>query len=232
MCSRYSITTKAEELEKRFKIEVDDRFVQRYNAAPTQLLPVVTSESPQGFSFFYWGMSPGFSKNKALSPKFFNFKSETIAEKLSQKNALMHRRCLIPADGYFEWKQVGKRAKVPYRISLNSGEAFAFAGIWEEFEDEEDRPVHTFSIVTTLANEAIKGISDRMPVILNPSSEKIWMNEKSTFSELAAVLLPYPAEKIYLHTIASLINTLDNDGPELLSPAPASDQFGNYTLFN
>lgn len=232
MCSRYSIATTAEKLEKRFNIEADERFQPRYNASPTQLLPVITSESPQGFSFFYWGMSPPFSKDKTLSSKFYNSKSETIAEKQSQKNALLTRRCLVPANGYYEWKQLSKKSKIPYYVALQTQDPFAFAGIWEEFEDEHDETVHTFSIMTTAANKTISSIHDRMPVILTADSEKIWLDEKSSFENLMQVLSPYPSEKIFLHTVSSRVNSLANDGPELIKPAPASDQFGNYTLFN
>lgn len=230
MCGRYSLTTKAEKLAQRFKVVVGENYQPRYNAAPTQLLPVITTENPDGFSYFYWGMVEEWSKNKAISPKFYNVKSETITEKASLKNALKTRRCLVPADGFFEWKTLGKKSKIPYRIILNPKDTFAFAGLWEEYENEENEMVHTFTIITTEATEAMKEIGDRMPVILTPEAEAIWQNEESTEEELVSVLKP--TETIDFHTISSLINSIQNDRPEIIKPAPPIDQFGNYTLFS
>lgn len=230
MCGRYSITSKAETLAKRFKIEVSNNYHQRYNAAPTQLLPIITSENPEGFSMFYWGVVPEWSKNKAVSPKFYNVKAETLTEKASLKNALKVRRCLIPADGFFEWKNISKKSKIPYRITLQTKEVFAFAGLWEEYENEENEMVHTFTIITTAAVSAMQEISDRMPLILIPEAEKVWLDENSTIEDLLNVLTP--ADNIDFHTVSTLVNLEQNDRPEVIKPAPAIDQFGNYTLFS
>jgi putative SOS response-associated peptidase YedK len=230
MCGRYSLTAKAETLSKRFRIEVGEQYHPRYNAAPTQILPIIISENPQGLSLFYWGVAPEWSKNKAISSKYFNARAETLLEKTSLQNALKTRRCIIPADGFYEWKNISKKSKIPYRIMLQNKEVFAFAGLWEEYENEENAMVHTFTIITTAATAAMKEISDRMPVILRPEAEKIWLNEASDLEDLMHAL--NPAENIDFHTVSTLVNSEQNDRPEVIKPAPAIDQFGNYTLFS
>lgn len=231
MNDRYSIGASADKLEKRFKIDVPQAYQPRYNAAPTQLLPVITNENPQGFSFFYWGVAPKWAKNKSLSPKLYSAQVENILEKASHRNALKQRRCLVPVDGFYDWKSIGKKSKVPYRIVLNNHEPFTVAGIWEEYE-EDGEMVHTFSIITTRANLLVNEISDRMPAILTPESEKLWLDAFIDTDSLLGLLKPYDSELMHSYTVSSKISILGNDRPELINPAPAADQFGNYTLFN
>jgi putative SOS response-associated peptidase YedK len=118
MCGRYSLSKNKLELEERYQAEMLGAFKPRYNVAPTQLVPVITSDSPKGFSHFYWGITPEFSKNKHVSQKLINARAETITEKISFKSSFKKRRCLVPADGFFEWKKVGKKKSVPYRFTI------------------------------------------------------------------------------------------------------------------
>lgn len=231
MSGRYSISASKEELAKRFKVEVPDGYVPRYNAAPTQLMPVLTSESPQGFSFFYWGVAPKWAKNKAITPKLYTSAAQNFLEKAPHKNALKQRRCLVPADGFYEWKNVGKKSRIPYRIVLSNHEPFAMAGIWEEYE-EDGEMVHTFSLITTTANHLVNEITSQMPVILPQKDEKLWLSNHTDTGYLLSLLKPYDSEQMNSYTVSSRINLIDNDKPDLIAPAPAADQFGNYTLFN
>lgn len=231
MCGRYTLAKKAEDVKKRFKVEVPSHYKARYNAAPTQLLPVITADSPEGLSWFYWGLIPSWSKNKSISQKLINARAETVEEKASFRTALKQRRCLIPADGFYEWKPVSKKGKVPYRITLLNEELFAFAGLWEEYEDDEGDTVHTFTIITTEANSTLQGIHDRMPVILSRDAESLWLNPKATTEELRTVLQPYNRDATRFYTVSARVNTAATDEPSLIKPAPAADQFGNYTLF-
>lgn len=231
MCGRYTLVKSAEEIAQRFKIEVDPRYKPRYNAAPTQLLPVITSEAQEGLSWFYWGLIPAWSKNKAVSQKLINARSETVDEKVSFRRALKQRRCLIPADGFYEWKALGKKSKVPYRFTLKSDELFAFAGLWEEYEDPEGDMAHTFTILTTRANSLVGSVHDRMPVILKPEEENLWLSPEATPEELKALFNPTSADAMRSYTVSSRINSPSQDDASLINPAPASDQFGNYTLF-
>ncbi|MCG8309837.1 MAG: SOS response-associated peptidase [Cytophagales bacterium] len=232
MSERYTIIAKAEEIEKRFRVEVPGTYAPRYNAAPTQVLPVITNEHPKELSFFYWGLIPGWAKGKSVSSKFFNARAETINEKASFKNALKRRRCLVPADGYYEWKRLAKKSKIPYRIFLSSGELFAFAGLWEAYEDEHRNTVHTFTIITTKANSSVSKIYERMPVILEPKAEKKWLEATLSVEESINLLQPIHESNIEYHPVSSLVNSISNDKPQLIVPTPPADQFGNLSLFD
>ena len=232
MCGRYTIIAKAEEIEKRFNVEVPESYSPRYNAAPTQLLPVITNQNPDGVSFFHWGLIPSWAKDKSISSKLINARAETLTEKASFKNAVKHRRCLVLADGFYEWKKSTKKAKIPYRILLTSKELFAFAGLWEAYEDDDQNMVHTFTIITTSANTVLSKIHDRMPVILNPEHEKSWLGSEFSTEEHLSLLKPYDENKIEYYTISPRVNSVSNDNPQLIDPAPPADQFGNLTLFD
>lgn len=231
MCGRYSLSKSKIDLEERFQAEMLGDFNPRFNIAPTQLLPVLTSESPKGFSFFYWGITPDFAKNKPVSQKLINARSESINQKISFKSSFEKRRCLIPADGFFEWKRVGKKTKTPYRFTLSDESLFAFAGIWEEFENDKGESNHTFLILTTEANGLVKDVHDRMPVILKKEDEKKWLDPYSTEEELLKMLTPYQTSEMITYSVSPLVNQVNNDSPSVLKKTSPMDQFGNYTLF-
>lgn len=231
MCGRYSLSKSKIELEERFKAEMLADFKPRYNIAPTQLVPVITSDAPKGFSFFYWGITPDFGQNKPVAQKLINAKAETVHEKISFKNSFQRRRCLIPADGFFEWKRLGKKTKIPYRFTLREEEIFSFAGIWEEYETVTGEIQHTFLILTTSPNEVVADVHDRMPLILSRESEKKWLDKYSSETELLNLLKPYPAELMLHYTVSPLVNSVQNDSPGIIRRTSPMDQFGNYTLF-
>lgn len=231
MCGRYSLSKSKIELEERFQAEMLVDFKLRFNIAPTQLVPVITSESPKGFSFFYWGITPDFAKNKPVSQKFINAKAETVNEKISFKSSFEKRRCLIPADGFFEWKKLGKKTKVPYRFTLADNEAFSFAGIWEEYENEKGEINHTFLILTTEPNRLVAEVHDRMPVILKKEDEKKWLDKYSSEANLLKMLTTYSADDMLSYTVSPLVNQVQNDSPGIIRKTSPVDQFGNYTLF-
>jgi putative SOS response-associated peptidase YedK len=231
MIERYSISASSQQISERFAAEVPAYYSPRYNAAPTQLLPVITSGAPQGLSLFYWGKPPLWAKNKSLSEKIINLQKESLLERPVLKKALMKFRCILPADGFYAWKKVGKKTAIPYRCVADQP-LFSFAGLWEEFEDETESVVHTFTIITTLANESVGKITDRMPVILDKKGEHIWLNNASTESDLIEILTAYPSEKLNLYPVSPRINDANVDVPSLLIPTPPADQFGNLTLFD
>jgi putative SOS response-associated peptidase YedK len=231
MCGRYSLSKSKIELEERFQAEMLVDFKPRFNIAPTQLVPVITSDSPKGFSFFYWGITPDFGQNKPVAQKLINARSETISEKISFKGSFQRRRCLIPADGFFEWKKLGKKTKIPYRFTLREDEIFSFAGIWEEYETVSGESQHTFLILTTTPNEVVEEVHDRMPVILKRDQEKKWLDKYSSEEELAKMLLPFPSELMQSYTVSPLVNSVQNDSQGILRRTSPMDQFGNYTLF-
>lgn len=231
MCGRYSLSKSKIELEERFQAEMLGDFTPRYNVAPTQLMPVITGDSPKGFSFFYWGITPDFAKNKPVSQKFINAKAETVHEKVSFKSAFQKRRCLVPADGFFEWKKVGKKTKIPHRFTLADDGLFAFAGIWDEFENEFGESNHTFLILTTAPNPLVSEVHDRMPVILKKEDEKKWLDRYSSESDLLSMLETFPSEEMLSYTVSPLVNQVKIDHPGVIRKTSPMDQFGNYTLF-
>ncbi|MCH7403002.1 SOS response-associated peptidase [Belliella kenyensis] len=231
MCGRYSLNKSKIALEERFQAEILTDFNPRYNIAPTQLLPVLTSESPKGFSFFYWGITPDFAKNKTVAQKLINARADTVHQKVSFKSSFEKRRCLIPADGFYEWKRLGKKTITPYRFTMHDESLFAFAGIWEEYENEKGETNHTFLILTTDANRVVQDVHDRMPVIISRENEKKWLDKYSTIEELQKMLIPYSSEEMISYTVSPLVNQVANDNPSVMRKTSPMDQFGNYTLF-
>jgi putative SOS response-associated peptidase YedK len=232
MIDRYSITALAEHIKQRFAVDVPDFYSARYNAAPTQLLPVITSQSPQGISLFYWGTSPGWSKNKLLSEKIINVRTENINDKPALKRTIMKSRCIVPADGFYAWKKIGKRTAIPYRFVLTDREIFSLAGIWEEFEDTDGNEIQTFSIITTLANDLVQAVHDRMPVILTKQQELLWLNPSSTEGELFQTLTPCSSALMSYYPVSPGIINTTKDVASLIIPTPPADQHGNLTLFD
>lgn len=231
MCGRYTVAASKDKLAKRFAVTIPNSFTPRYNAAPTQALPIITSATPDKVQMFHWGLTPEWAKNRSISQKLINARAETLHEKASFKNALMQRRCLVPADGFYEWKKVGKKQKTPYRMSLATAEPFTFAGLYEAYEDD-GKTITTFTIITTAPNDLVRDIHDRMPAILLPEHEKLWLQHDTPLEEIQNILQPLSAQKMTRHTVSIRVNKTENDSPDLIVAAPASDQFGNYTLFN
>jgi putative SOS response-associated peptidase YedK len=231
MIDRYSLTLSAQLLADRFSVEVPDHYKPRYNAAPTQLLPVITMGSP-GISWFYWGRPAHFARNKNLAEKIINLSSETLLDRPVLKKMLMQTRCIIPADGFYVWKKVGKKTAIPHRVTEASQKAFSLAGLWEEFEDEDGSMVHAFTMLTIESNELVYPVNDKMPVIFDKAQENVWLNPGSTEPELISTLKTFPAGKMGIYTVSSLINDPDKNHPSLILPAPSGDQYGNLTLFD
>lgn len=231
MIERYSVAASIEQLVKRYGIEKSEAYRPVYNAAPSHLLPVITHEHPQGFSFFYWGLPPKWVKGKTLAEKTINIRAELIPEKPVMRKNLVQRRCLIPADGFYCWKKIGKKTSIPWRFSFASKEIVSWAGIWEEYE-EEDESFHTFQLITRTSTPIIGEVSERMPVILAPESEKTWLNPSTTESDLVGLLGKFESPIMDGYSVSPQLNSLTFNKPSLLLPAPPSDQFGNLTLFD
>jgi putative SOS response-associated peptidase YedK len=232
MIERYSITATSDELARRFSIDVPEFYRQHYNAAPTQLLPVITTVAPKGLSLFYWGTSPEWSKNKMPGEKTINVRTDYFEEKPALKRALMKTRCIIPADGFYAWKKVGKKTSIPYRFVLVSGETFAFAGMWEEFEDTDGNEMHTFSIITAPANSTVGSVSERMPVILTKENESVWLDSNSNETVLMSTLNVANPAPFNFYPVSPRISNTTHDLASMILPTPPSDQYGNLTLFD
>jgi len=197
-------------------IETDIWFDPRYNIAPGQELPVVVAEDSRVLKLMRWGLVPGWAKDVSIGYKMINARAETISEKPSFKKPFREERCLIPADGFYEWKKMpNSRAKTPYRVCLKSEEPFAFAGLWDSWVSSEGKELQTYTIITTEPNDLVRPIHNRMPVILLPENEDKWLDTglKDT-SSLATMLKPYPSELMETYEISSLVNSPKNDIPE------------------
>lgn len=188
-----------------------------YNAAPSQNLPVITNQQPNVLQFFSWGLQPFWAKDAKSVKRSINARSETLAEKPMFRTLLRSKRCLVPADGFFEWKKT-EQGKVPYRIMLKSEELFSFAGLWDEWKDKQTGEVlHTFCIITTDANELVRPIHDRMPVILSPEAEELWLDEKESQDGILSLLVPYKSNEMKAFPVSPLVNSPANNVPEVLN---------------
>lgn len=230
MFSRYTLTLSADETARQLGVEVPDAYSPSYNAAPSHLLPVVTNDSPRGLSFFYWGAPPAWANKKPLGEKIINTRAEAITEKSVLKKKLREQRCVIPADGFYEWKRVAKRTTIPYRFTLKDKSLFAFAGLWEEYEDEQGEMHHTFSVITVAANQLHLSFNERMPAILTPDRAKQWLLN-SAEDLLLSELHPFTGE-LDFYSVSQQINSSEKNSRLLILPAPPADQYGNLTLFD
>jgi len=213
MCGRFSLTANEAELNLRFELEGGEApYVPRYNGAPTQMLAVITGENPRLLSYKRWGLIPPWAKDISIGNKMINARAETITEKPSFRTPLFSKRCLVPADGFYEWQQ--DAAKQPYRIFVKNNPIFAMAGLWERWKSPEGGSIDSFSIITTEANTFMKPIHSRMPVILKREDEKIWLTGKN-HEEILKLLKPYPSEEMDAYPVSKLVNSPRNDGPEV-----------------
>ncbi|MCB0490591.1 MAG: SOS response-associated peptidase [Cyclobacteriaceae bacterium] len=231
MFERYSIGSTANQLADFYSVDVPSYYKPNYNAGPTHLLPVITHHNPEGISFFYWGAIPSWVNNKNVSEKLINVRGETIPDKSTFRKKMMRYRCLVPADGFYAWKKISKRAAIPYRFFAKDKSLLTFAGLWEEFEDEEGETHHTFSIITVQSNGQVVTVNERMPALLDKQGEKVWLNKESSEKELLDALRPKTIE-LENHTVSPRIASLDANDASLILPSAPADQHGNLTLFD
>jgi len=187
----------------------------RYNAAPGQNLPVIRNTSPDKIHLMRWGLIPAWAKSSNHEYHLINARAETISEKNVFRSAFRGRRCLVLADGFYEWSKSQGR-KTPYRITLRTETPFAFAGIWSIWTDQTETNVHSFSIITTEANSLVAEIHQRMPVILFPEDEKNWLTLPP--EDGLKLLTPYPTELMQAYPVSSRVNSPKNDSPDIIKP--------------
>jgi len=219
MCGRFSFSPLTKIIEDRFDVKVDSgQYTPRFNCAPSQDLAVISNVNPDELSFYKWGLIPFWAKDKSIGNKMINAKAETINIKTSFKNPFKRKRCLVLSDGFYEWKKINPKEKIPYRIKMEDNSLFAMAGIWDTWKDEAGEMINSFAIITTSPNELMENIHNRMPVILEKKGEKAWLNETDT-DFLQSLLKPFPAKKMTAYSISKLVNYPKNDSPEILKPA-------------
>lgn len=217
MCGRYSVLAKPKGNSKAAKLLAKSLQDDHYNAAPSQHLPVVTNEQPDVIQFFSWGLQPFWANDAKAVKRAINARAETLTEKTSFRKLLNSKRCLVPADGFFEWQKTD-HGKVPYRILLKDEDTFSFAGLWDEWLDKSTGELlHTYTIITTEANDLVKPIHDRMPVILSPEAEELWLDSHESQEELLSLLKPYDADQMKAYPVSPLVNAAQNNVPEILN---------------
>ncbi len=217
MCGRYSFALEDALIKERFGVRVRTAIYKaRYNCAPSQELAVISGNAPGDISFFRWGLIPSWARDPSIGNRIINARAETITEKPSFRNAFKNRRCLVPADSFFEWKR--EKEKTPFRILMKNRNPFAMAGIWDKWTAPGGEVIHSFSIITTLPNELVSDIHDRMPVILHPADEERWLMAASE-PELLNLLRPYPAEEMEAYAVSKLVNSPANDSKEIFIPS-------------
>ena len=225
MCGRFQLSVKGKQISERFNVEVfNELYTPNYNCAPSQKLPIITNEHPKNLSYFQWGLIPFWAKDPKVGFRNINTRSETISEKPSFRDAFRKRRCLIPANGFYEWKKDSN--KTPFRIFVKEDKLFAIAGIWETWKDAESRIINSFSIITTEANSLVADIHNRMPVILKTEDEKNWLNENDEVI-LNKLLVPFNSNKMEAYPISKKINSPKNNDMEIIIPS----EEGQQTLF-
>jgi putative SOS response-associated peptidase YedK len=223
VCGRYSLTVPLSNLVDAFDVPPPDFGYQpRFNIAPTQEVPVIAQDDRgRRMGLLRWGLIPSWAKDPAMGSRLINARSETAAGKPSFRSAFRRRRCLVPADGFFEWKKEGegegrKPSRAPFWIHLATREPFAFAGLWERWGPEVGLPLHTFTILTTEASPEMSHLHPRMPVILPPRARDIWLDPESDPPALQGLLRPFPGSSLRAHPVSTLVNSPRNDVPECI----------------
>jgi putative SOS response-associated peptidase YedK len=193
----------------------------RYNIAPSQDVAVIANNGQNKIEFFRWGLIPFWAKEAKIGNRMINARAETVAEKASFRNAYRRRRCLVLADGFYEWrKEPGRTTKTPMYLRLKSGDPFGFAGLWESWRSPEDQTILSCTIITTEPNALVKPIHNRMPVILDPEAYDMWLDPgEQTPDRLGPWLRPYPASEMTAFPVSTLVNSPSNDVPACVVPA-------------
>ena len=222
MCGRFSQTADVKTIAQRFGLSTtlreDASIARRYNISPTQTVIVVVDDGTRYLTQMRWGLIPSWAKDPAIGNRMINARAETLAAKPAFRVAVRKRRCLVVADGFYEWQQRG-RGKQPVYIVLKSREPFGFAGLWETWTAPEGEAIRTCTIITTEANDLLKPIHDRMPVILTREAEAVWLDPTiQEPAKLSPLLTPYPAQEMELYPVSRLVNSPQHDTPECIVP--------------
>lgn len=219
MCGRFSLTVGDRDIAEEWDVHVPFDIPPRYNIAPTQPVVVLLDDGERRVDQFQWGLVPFWAKAPKIGNRMINARAETLFEKPAYRAAAKRRRCLVLADGFYEWQTTEGGPKVPHYVRLKSGRPFGFAGIWEHWEGAQGELL-TCSIVTTEPNELMKPIHNRMPVIVRKDLEEAWLDTGlQDPDDLQSVLRPFPDDELEAYPVSTLVNKPDNDRPECIRPA-------------
>jgi putative SOS response-associated peptidase YedK len=216
MCGRFSLTAEMSALQEMFPwVNFSTEIQPRYNIAPSQSVAVITNDGTNSLDFFHWGLIPSWAKDIQIGSQLINARAETITEKPSFRISFRRRRCLVLADGFFEWQKQGdSKRKIPNYIHLVTGKPFAFAGLWERWTSPEGNDIKSCTIITTQPNSLMEPIHNRMPVILRPEDYQVWLRPgEQAPAELTKLLNPFPADLMKAYMVSPLVNSPANDLP-------------------
>ena len=220
MCGRFTVATDPKLLAERFAAAMPEGWTERYNVAPSQRVAAVRERGDEReIALLRWGLVPHWAKDPKIAYKMINARSETVMEKSAYRPLLTKGRCLLVADGFYEWRTDPDGTRRPVRFTLADGAPFAFAGLWTRWHDPESgEPLETCTILTTSANDLVQPVHDRMPVILPRSAEATWLDLSRPVDEALALLVPYDPAKMAAAEASLLVNSPRNDVPECLDP--------------
>jgi putative SOS response-associated peptidase YedK len=221
MCGRFTASFEFREIKVRYNLQQDlPCFGRRFNIAPSQEVPVIVQNGGKNeLKIMRWGLVPSWAPDQSIATRMINARAETVTEKPSFRRLLESRRCLIPADGFYEWRREGS-GKVPVWFYIKKKEPFAFAGLWDVWRDVEGEMLHTFTIITTSPNALLRRIHNRMPVIFDPLQAKQWLDPRlsTRAADIAAVLAPFPSELMESHDVSPLVNKPEVDSSDCINP--------------
>ncbi|QDU32380.1 Putative SOS response-associated peptidase YedK [Poriferisphaera corsica] len=222
MCGRYVLTHEERALEAMLKVALSFYLKPRYNIAPTQPIPIARTDldtKKREIAYAYWGLIPSWTKDPSIGTKMINARAETLREKPSFRGLYKLKRCLIPASGFYEWKQIVKGKKTPHYIKMLDDSLFAFAGLWDTYLDPGGAEVDTVTIITTKANEIVGELHERMPVIVPREKYNQWLDaDNQTAKGLDSILAPYPADEMTYYPVSTEVNSAARDEPSFISP--------------
>lgn len=221
MCGRFTLTSPAETVAELFELDEVPQLTPRYNIAPTQPIAVVRalSDDPKReVAELQWGLIPSWAKDPSIGSRMINARAEGVAEKPSFRSAFRRRRCLVLADGFYEWQKISTR-KQPHYIHLANRRPFAFAGLWEHWEDPQGEAIDSCTIITTEPNDMMTKLHNRMPVILHPRDYILWLDPEVQKPEKVQPLLrPYPSREMVAYAVSTWVNKPSNDTPACVEP--------------
>ncbi len=221
MCGRFTLTTSPEQLRGAFPwLNIPDELSPRYNISPSQPVAVVPNDGENRLDFYTWGLIPSWAKDPEIGNRMINARAETLVEKPSFRNAFRRRRCLVLADGFYEWrKKPDQQGKTPMYITLLSGQPFGLAGLWESWQAPDGSNLNSCTIITTQPNTLMQDIHNRMPVILPEEAYSLWLESREPpIDRLQALLAPYPSERMTAFPVSTLVNNPSNEDPRCILP--------------
>jgi putative SOS response-associated peptidase YedK len=223
MCGRYTLAVQLDLIADRFASAAEfTKLAPRFNIAPGQLAPVVVNtDNQRQLRMMKWGLVPSWAKEESIGYKMINARAETLGEKPSFKQALEQRRCIVPADGFYEWrKEPDGKSKTPMRIELKDRSLFGFAGLWERWRKPDGDELLTYTIVTTTPNALLETVHNRMPVILTKEAERLWLGtDVKDMLSITALLKPFPADQMEMFPVSREVNNPRTDSPICIEPA-------------